>query len=704
MRFQGLYRMMQGMMQAIPTSTPGVSNFGLIKVRNNDALAAEEQSRVRPPEPPAIVSSLSGHVSKCWQNAKMAKQPIEQQMMRSLRQRYGIYEADRMAAIREMGGSEIYVLLTLTKCRAAEAWIHDTLSPAQERPWAIEPTPVTELPPDIEAGIRQQTEATFRSVVDQINALAGMVDVNALRAEIQEYMQGLGDKAMRELQEEAERRMDRMAAKIEDQLTEGGWHEAFQEFVFDVVTLKGGVLKGPVVRRKKVQKWIQGPQFWTPGTSDELVLEFDRVSPFDIYPQPGSRGVDDGYIIERHMLTRSDLVAMLGVPGYSDEAIRAALSDYEHGKITEFLPIDSERYYMEHGETTTIYQTGKIEALEFWGSVQGRLLIEWGMSDGIDPQLEYEVNVWQVGTHVIRAILNPDKLGRKPYSVTSFEKIPGCFWGMGIPEMMEDCQDACNAVARAIVNNTGIASGPLVEMNMERCDDNTKLWPWRVFQSTNQQMSEAPAVRFFQPTIVTGPLMEVYEYFSRQADDQTGVPRWSHGNTNVGGVGETSSGLSMMMTYAARGIKKVIANIDTVISGVIGRTYDYNMIYDRDQSLKGDAKVVARGASALVAREQKMLRINEFLATTNNPVDYQLMGPKFRAKLLRNAAKNLEIPDYDEIGEDLPEILQQLKQQAAQVGWQGRTPDEKPQKTDPAGNPAGGTDFNAFQNRPGVRT
>lgn len=697
-------------MQAIPTSTQGVSNFGLVKVRNNDALAAEEAARLQQPVPQTgIVSSLSGHVSKCWQSAKQAKQPIEQQMMKSLRQRYGVYESDRLAAIREMGGSEIFVLLTLTKCRAAESWIYDTLSPAQERPYSIVPTPIAELPPDEQQRIVAETEATFRDVINQVQQLQGFIDVNVLKGEIKDYMAGLKDKTMREVQEEAERRMELMSAKIDDQLTEGGWHDAFQQFVFDVVTFKAGILKGPVVRRKKVQKWIQGPQVWTVGTADELVLEYDRVSPFDIYPQPGSSGVDDGYIIERHMLNRPDLVAMLGVPGYSDDEIRRVLDDYESGKITEFLPIDSERYYMEHGETTTIYQTGKIEALEFWGSVQGKILIEWGMdAEGIDPSLEYEVNVWQVGTHVIRAILNPDKLGRKPYSITSFEKIPGCFWGMGIPELMSDSQDACNATARAIVNNAGIASGPLVEMNVDRCDDNTKLWPWRVFQSTNQQMSESPAVRFYQPTIVTGPLMEVFEYFARMADDQTGIPKWSHGDSNVGGAGNTSSGLSMLMTYAARGIKKVIAHLDTAIEGTISRTYDYNMIYDPDQSIKGDAKVVARGSSALVAREQKMLRVNEYLTTTNNPVDYQIMGPKFRAKLLRMQAKNLEIDDYEEIGADLPELLEQARQQAMmqqqQVGWQGATPPEKPQQTDPAGNPAGGTDHNAFQNRPGVRT
>lgn len=114
-------------------------------------------------------------------------------MMKSLRQRYGIYEADKMAAIREMGGPEIFVMLTMTKCRSAEAWIHDTLSPAQERPWAIQPTPVLELPPDVETDIRNRTEQTFREVVNQIYAMQGVIDVNAMRPEIETYMRGLQD-------------------------------------------------------------------------------------------------------------------------------------------------------------------------------------------------------------------------------------------------------------------------------------------------------------------------------------------------------------------------------------------------------------------------------------------------------------------------------------------------------------------------------
>lgn len=76
-----------------------------------------------------------------------------------------------------------------------------------------------------------------------------------------------------------------MAEKIaDDQLTEVVAGITLPRVRFRCRDLKAGILKGPVVRRKKVQKWIQGQGLWTMGTADELVLEYDRVSPFDIYP------------------------------------------------------------------------------------------------------------------------------------------------------------------------------------------------------------------------------------------------------------------------------------------------------------------------------------------------------------------------------------------------------------------------------------
>ena len=704
------------MAQAIPTNS-GVSSFGLMKVRNNDAIAAEAQLKQQDTKPAQVVSGLTAYVNACWSAAKTAKQPIEQQMLSNMRQRNAVYDADKMAAIRSMGGSEIYILLTATKCRAAEAWIQDILSPIADRPWSIKPTPQPELDGDKQAQLEQESREVFQEVMAQVEQLgqSGMIPLQQLREEVKDFVETRRDEMLDEVKEEARVRAERMTVKMDDQLTQGGWHKNFWAILSDLVTLKAGVLKGPVIRRRKVKRWGKDEQGkWVIQTPFELVPEFDRVSPFDLYPAPDSRGVDDGYLFERHSLTRSDLLAMIGVPGYNEENIRAAIQAYGTGGRREFLTPDSERAEMEFGTSNSMITGDKIEALEFWGSVQGCLLIEWGMDNAaLDPELDYEVNVWQVGSFTIRAMLNPDQLGRKPYSVDSFDRVAGSFWGRGIPELISDLQDICNAIARSIVNNAALASGPQTEVNTDRIKgNNTELYPWKIWESTNQQMMEGPAVRFTQPQIVTGALMQVYEFFSTLADDQSGVPRWAYGQSNQGGAGSTSSGLSMLMTSASRGIKMVIGHADNMTEGAVERLFDYNMIYDTDESIKGDCNIVALGSSSLIAKEQLIQKRNEFLQTTSNPVDIQIVGLKNRSKVLMQHAKDLgiDLDDDDELQKQIAQFAEQVRMQAAQQMQAqsqgakdspaiGRAPDAKPQQVDNAGNPAGGTESNTFQNQ-----
>ena len=130
--------------------------------------------------------------------------------------------------------------------------------------------------------------------------------------------------------------------------------------------------------------------------------------------------------------------------------------------------------------------------------------------------------MWVVGTSVIKAVLNYDPLGEKPYAKVSFIKVPGAFWGKGIPEIISDVQGVANAAARALVNNMGIASGPQVEVNLARLSPNeniTQMTPWKIWQVNDDPTgSSAPALRFTQPQDNSDRLMRVYERFSRLAD------------------------------------------------------------------------------------------------------------------------------------------------------------------------------------------
>ncbi len=707
-------------MQLAPNN--GTVALGLVPFKPASTLVAEERakqtalSNARAALTQRVTSSLSSHIEDCWTEAKIAKQEPEQQMLKNQRQRAGTYEQDKLAAISDMGGSAVYVLLTGTKCRAAMAWLNDLLRPAGDKLWGLKPTPVAELPGDIYEQMLSEAEAVGAEATNRAYAMgAQAVDPDVLGAALREYMGKRRDELAKEVQREAEIGVERMSLRMEDQLQEGGWHKAFWEMVDDLVSLKAGIIKGPVVRRRKVMKWVQIPGGkWTVRAQEAFVPEFYRVSPFDLYPSPGSRHPNDGYLIERQHLSRPELQALIGVRGYSSDNIRAVLREYGSG-LSRQLAIDSERAPLDFSGHVDVSKQfgGKLEALEFWGPVPGKMLLDWGLQEpGLDPDLDYEVNAWKIGQYVIRAVINPDKLGRKPYSVDSWERVPGSFWGRGLPEQMSDVQDVCNSLARSIVNNAGIASGPQVEVNTDRLaqEDDDKLYPWRIWKVTNAQMLEAPAVRFTSPQCIVEPLLRVFDHFSTLAEDQTGIPRWAYGRSDVGGAGGTSSGLSMLMTSASRGIKEVVSHVDAMTSSCIERLYDYNMAYDEDDFIKRDCRVVARGSTAILQREQRQQQLNQLLAQTNNPEDMKIIGYDGRAKLLAEAIKTMDIDATDVVPDKdkLTQLVEKIEQEQAQLLAMGQNPGQgkgvAPSAAmgamDPAGRKAGGEEASLFRNMP----
>jgi hypothetical protein len=272
-------------------------------------------------------------------------------------------------------------------------------------------------------------------------------------------------------------------------------------------------------------------------------LEWERVDPFMIYPAPWARSTDDAPLIERHRLSRADLSALKGIEGYSTEAIDKVLVEYGIGGLHDWLSIDSSKAQAEGRSTINVtHNNDLIDALQYWGSVSGKMLQEWGMSpqEVPDQAAEYEVEAWLIGPYVIKAVINQDPLARRPYYMDAVEKIPGAFWGNSLFDQMSDLQNMCNAAARALANNMGIASGPLTWVNIERIpagEEITQLYPWKVFQGTSDPMgSSAKPIEFFQPNSNAQELMAIYEKFSMLADEYTGIPRYMTGIEGTPGL------------------------------------------------------------------------------------------------------------------------------------------------------------------------
>lgn len=645
-----------------------------------------------------MILGIAAHLRMCWDVAQQAKKPIEQIMLRAMRQRNGEYEADKLQAIQSQGGSEIYMMITEVKCRAAESWLRDILLDTGTPPWDIQPTPIPDLSP-VQA---KEIQDIFANSVLDILQSTGQAPS---KAQIMEIREMVSQDYRFKLLQDAQNRVDKMKLKIQDQFAQGGWPEAFNDFVTDLVTYPAAFIKGPVVRRQRALGWkVDATGRTVAEPIERIAPEYERVDPFRIYPEPGITRIEDGYIFEHHPLSRMDLADLIGVPGYDEDAIRKILDEGSGpswiGEDVELIKEEQERKYYSYMKPTDTY-----DALEFWGKVSGKMLREWGMTeeDVPDEAREYDANVWMVGNYVIKAVLNYDPLGQKPYSKTSFIKCPGAFWGKGIPEIIEDIQDMCNAAARALANNMGIASGPQVEVNLDRIppnEDITQMYPWKIWQVTNDPVgSSAPAVRFTQPEDNASTLMAVYEKFSRLADDHSGIPAYLYGDLNVQGAGRTSSGLSMLMGAAGKGIRQVVGHIDQdVIKPVVQRQFVYNMRYDEDESIKGDAQVVAKGAINLAVKETVNVRRIEFLNATANPVDLEILGKDGRSAILREVAKGLQmdvetvVPSREKAGY---QDRNAAKAAAAQAGQQPQQ--ATPQQPD--GSPKGGQAGNTVSSR-----
>lgn len=644
-------------MQQLGLKTPAVTNIGgIMPVQSLSSMMAEEANqaaieRAQAANAQPLISSLVTHIKHHWDLAKKAKMTPELEMLSAVRSRRGEYDPDTLAKIKRQGGSEIYMMLFATKARQAKALLVDVLIGAgTEKPWTITPTPKPELPPSEVTAIMQAVQQE----VMQYEMMGQPVSVADIRQRLLDAKQGLENQVL----ETARIYAERAEHKIEDMLVEGGFQHALDQFIDDLMCFKTAFIKGPIVRNKRQLSWTQGPDGkFVPTPVSEQKVEWERVDPFNMYPAPWSRSVNDGFLIERHKLSRGDLNELIGVDGYNDDAIKAVLDEHGKNGLHEWTNVDNQRAQAEGRDTlaANMNYSDLIDALQYWGSVSGKHLREWGMTEEEVPDTskEYEVEAWLIGNWVIKAVINPDPLMRRPYYSDGYSRIPGAFWHNSLFDCIRDCQDMCNSSARALANNMGIGSGPQVNVNVDRLppgEQITEMYPWKIWQTTSDPMgSSAPAIDFFQPGSNSNELMSVFQKFSELADEYSGIPRYMTGLAGgEGGAGRTASGMSMMIGNASKQIKQSVSSIDiNVLEPLVERAYQWLLQYDPDADIKGDLKVVARGALSLVTKEAAQVRRNEFLQVAlASPLVQQIVGIDGAAELLRESVKGLNInPD-----------------------------------------------------------
>ena len=500
--------------------------------------------------------------------------------------------------------STVYIGLTRMKANAAEARLADILLPTDDRNWGIQPTPeplVMGMVEDARPAIHTDTGAP---ITDPATGQQMRVkDVARAAMDV------------------ARRKADAMQNEIDDQLVECDYNGELRKVIHDAAVLGTGVIKGPVVTNRVRKAWrpmtdATGQTIQQIEMIEEISPASFRVDPRNVFPDPGcGESVHDGKgIYERQKLTAKQVRDLAKQPGYMKEQLR---------KVLEEGPRRSATFQELKDEDQRDIARDTYEMWTYWGEVDHDDLEATGVDVGEKDLLRtVSACVVMINSTVVKAFLNPLDGGDIPYDFYVWEKVSGSCWGYGIPYLMRSQQKVLNAAWRQMMDNAGVSSGPQIVMKpgvIQPADKRWELSSRKIWYATDDMDDVRKAFATFEFNSHQGELSAIIKMATELADQETGVPMILQGEK--GAAPDTVGGMQMLMNSANVVLRRLVKQFDDMVTRPhIRRYYDYNMLYNEDEEVKGDFSIDARGSSALLVRDIQNQAFLNLLAAGANPI------------------------------------------------------------------------------------
>ena len=553
-----------------------------------------------------IRSRYSYGVDKRWiededqYNAKdnIAKQAS--QMMTSVEQGYPV--TTQMAKPHR---STVYIGLTRQKTNAAEARLADILLPTDDRNWGIQPTPV----PTMMAMGRDERMAGDKDTGQP------MVDPDSgepLR------MKDIARAAMKVARDKAKA----MQTEIDDQLTECDYNGEMRKVIHNAARLGTGVIKGPIVTNRTRKAWqpfkdMEGNVIHQLEIVQEMSPASFSIDPRNVWPDPGcGDNIHHGKgMYEREQLTVRQVRELAKQPGYMKEQLR---------KVLEEGPKKSATFQELKDDDQRDIARDVFEKWEYWGEVDYDDLKSAGLKlEGEKDELKsISACVVMINNTVVKVYINPLEDGALPYDFFVWEKVADSVWGYGIPYLMRAQQKVLNAAWRQMMDNAGVSSGPQIIVKAGAIQPADKQWQlsarkiWFATDDVDDVRKAFTAVEF---NSYQAELAAIIKMAMELADQETGVPAITQGEK--GAAPDTVGGMQMLMNSANVVLRRLVKQFDDSITRPhIRRYYDFNMMYNEDEEVKGDFTIDARGSSALLVRDIQNQAFLNLLAAGANPV------------------------------------------------------------------------------------
>ena len=655
--------------------------------------------------------NLVGTILDRFYKAEDARRSDERRWLRAYENYRGLY--GKTVKFRESEKSRIFVKITKTKVLAAFGQLVDVIFGTGKFPIGISETKLPEGDkedafldvnnpnPSIESGnvpdnIGNRIED---EPVESIYAYGYEGDGKVLKPGAT-IGTGMFEKSIEELADEAgilkegltpdpsimeispaQRAARRMEKLIHDQIEESNGSSEIRNALLESALLGTGIVKGPFNFNKTLNRWTydeEGERKFNPLEVRVPRIEF--VSCWDFYPDPAATNIDEcEYVIHRHKMNRSQLRQLRNMPFFDKEAIRECLrlgANYEEKSFEAQLKDDS---------TVDEEYSSNFEVLEYWGIMDAEYAREVGIDlpDSVDDLDEIQINAWICGNKLLRAVINPFTPYRIPYNAFPYERNPYNFFGIGIAENMDDSQQIMNGHARMAIDNLALAGSLVFDVDESALvgGQNMEIYPGKIFRRQAGVPGQSIYGLKFPNTAPENMMM--FDRFRQLADEQTGIPSYSHGQTGVQSMTRTASGMSMLLGAASLNIKTVIKNLDDFLLKPLGEAYfQWNMqFFEGEVDVVGDLEVKATGTNSLMQKEVRSQRLTMFLQTAQNPT----IAPFVKiSKLVSELAYSLDL-DPDEILNDPEEAAMMAQIIGMQNAGQNTGEEAQPGGQQPTG-------------------
>ena len=445
--------------------------------------------------------------------------------------------------------------------------------------------------------------------------------------------------------QKAARSMEKL---IHDQIEESSGSSELRSALFECSLFGTGIIKGPFNFNKTLNRWDENEEGGRIFKSvDVRVPRIEFVSLWDFFPDPSATNMDEAeYIFHRHKFNRTQLRSLGKMPYFDKDAIRKCLTmgpnyveqDYEHELRDE--------------DVSEEFGSGQFEVLEYWGVMDAEYAREVGMDipEDIDDLDEVQINAWVCNGQLLRSVVNPFTPFRVPYQAFPYERNPYSFFGIGVAENMDDSQQIMNGHARMAIDNLALSGSLVFDVDETALvgGQSMEIYPGKVFK--RQAGVPGTAINGLKFPNTSHENMMMFDKFRQLADEQTGIPSYSHGQTGVQSMTRTASGMSMLLGAASLNIKTVIKNLDDFLLKPLGESYfQWNMQFlEKHLSAVGDLEIKATGTNSLMQKEVRSQRLTMFLQTVQNPAIEPFVKMN---KLISELAYSLDL-DHDEVIND----------------------------------------------------